>query len=564
MRRRLLLKQNLPHSGSVSLGSQDLQPIDQWPEESEKCALQSAQKQKKEHPGNSLTINLVEALQISARNNREYQSKKEEVFRKALDLDLSRDTFKRTFAGHIEGGYSEDRSASDSADGVQAGFENSSLATISRTFLNGITFTAQLGFDLVQMLDPTRTFSSAISGDSTITIPLLRGAGRHIVAEPLTQAERDVLYAIRDFEQFKKDFSVTIADKYFSALQAGDQLHNQAENYQGLIASSRRAIRLADAGKTPQIQVDQSVQNELRARDRWVAARQSYFRVLDQFKFELGLPTDANIDLDRQEFSNLEALIKERLQDLFAPEDTAEVASADAPIELIEPSAEERGIFELHESQAIRVALARRFDLHSRLDQVLDAQRKVRVAADALRPELSLFGSISVGEQRSLSSASADSSHQLDFSKGAYQGLLTIDLPLERTAEAHAYRDSYIVLEQAVRDAQALEDQIKLQVRNQLRDLEQARASLKIQYRAVKLAERRVRGAVLNLEAGRAEVRDLLEAQESLLSSQNGLTAAMIDYRLAELRLQRDLGILQVDSAGLWHETFPGESDHDT
>ena len=72
-----------------------------------------------------------------------------------------------------------------------------------------------------------------------------------------------------------------------------------------------------------------------------------------------------------------------------------------------------------------------------------------------------------------------------------------------------------------------------------------------------------MRGAALNLEAGRAAIRDLLEAQESLLNTQNGLTGAMIDYRLAELRLQRDLGTLQVDANGLWQETFLGEQDND-
>lgn len=559
LRRRLLLNQDLPHSGPTSLGSKDLQPIDHWPEENNKLPPHLEPEEGSVSLINGLSFTMVEALQISARNSREYQTQKEELFRKALDLDFARDQFNNTMAGKIVGGYTEDRSNADSVNRVQAGFDNSSLAKVSRTFLTGITITGQLGLDLVQMLQPTRAFSSALFGDTSITIPLLRGSGRHVVMEPLTQAEREVLYAVRDFEQFKKNFSVAIADNYLSVLQTEDQLRNQKENYRGLIASSRRAARLAEAGKTPQLQVDQSLQNELRARDRWIAARQSYFRNIDQFKIVLGLPTDANIVLDRQEFSNLETLINERLPHLFAPEENTKVPLADAPIELILPAAAERGVFELDESEAIRIALAQRFDLLTQLGRVEDAQRQVRVAADALRTELSLFGSVNVGERRSLSNAASDSSNQLNPSKGVYQGLLTLDLPLERTAEANAYRNSYIILEQAVRDTQALEDQIKLQVRNQLRDLEQARASLKTQDQAVKLAERRVRGAVLNLEAGRAAVRDLLEAQESLLNTQNGLTTAMVDYRVAELRLQRDLGIIQVDSTGLWHETFPGE-----
>ena len=39
------------------------------------------------------------------------------------------------------------------------------------------------------------------------------------------------------------------------------------------------------------------------------------------------------------------------------------------------------------------------------------------------------------------------------------------------------------------------------------------------------------------------------------------LTAALVDYRVAELQLQRDLGVLQIDSQGLWHEYIPADTD---
>jgi outer membrane protein TolC len=90
-----------------------------------------------------------------------------------------------------------------------------------------------------------------------------------------------------------------------------------------------------------------------------------------------------------------------------------------------------------------------------------------------------------------------------------------------------------------------------------LRTLAQARQSYVIQHQAVALAERRVDSTNAFLQAGRAEVRDLLDAQESLLEAQNALTAALVDYRVAELELQRDMGLLRVDAKGLWHEYQP-------
>jgi outer membrane protein TolC len=66
-----------------------------------------------------------------------------------------------------------------------------------------------------------------------------------------------------------------------------------------------------------------------------------------------------------------------------------------------------------------------------------------------------------------------------------------------------------------------------------------------------------VSSANMLLEAGRVQIRDILEAQEALLSAQNALTAAVINYRITELELQRDMGLLKVDERGLWREFDP-------
>ena len=54
-----------------------------------------------------------------------------------------------------------------------------------------------------------------------------------------------------------------------------------------------------------------------------------------------------------------------------------------------------------------------------------------------------------------------------------------------------------------------------------------------------------------NVEAGRADTRDILEAQEALLQAQNLTTAALIAHRLSQLALFRDMEILRVDETGI-------------
>lgn len=556
LRKRLLQGQNLPHAGPASLGTQYLEPIEHWPESGPARPPGYESSVGPSRPeGDPPQLTLLQALQVSARNSREYQTKKEEVFRSALKLDLERDDFRNSFSGLLQGLLSADGSSGSNVSGV----ETTGQGAWSRRLRSGMELTSRIALDLVKLLTQDRSSSLGLFADVTISMPLLRGAGRHITAEALTQAERGVLYAMWNFERFKRTFAVRVASGYLGILQAVQEVENAEENYRGLIASGRRARRLADAGRLPEIQYDQAVQNELRARSRWIRARESYTRGLDSFKLLLGLPADADISLEQEELRRL--VVSSEGRSMPAPlKRQRETPPADAPITLQEPGRENAGPLELDEAVGIRLALQNRLDLRIAQERVYDAQRAVVVAADALRAELTLLGAAEVGERRGIASAGS-SDAELDFGKGRYSALLTLDLPLERTAERNSYRESFILLESTVRQVQEVEDQVKLEVRNGLRDLLESREGLRIQVQAVALARRRVRSTDLFLQAGRAQIRDLLEAQEALLNAQNAYTAALVDYRVAELELQRDLGVLHVSAAGLWREYSPQETE---
>jgi len=109
-------------------------------------------------------------------------------------------------------------------------------------------------------------------------------------------------------------------------------------------------------------------------------------------------------------------------------------------------------------------------------------------------------------------------------------------------------------MDKTLRDKNLLEDQIKLQIRDDLRDLLRARESIQIQTISVEVAAKRVVSTNRFLDEGRAQMRDVLEAQDSLLAAQNSLTSAVISYRVAELTLQRDMGLLKVGPNGIWQE----------
>lgn len=561
LRRQLLAEQKLLYSSEASFGTDQLQPITHWPEPNYPQATSSgSSRDVTVEPNRPVELSLIQALQVGARNSPDYQLRKEEVFRAALDLDLERNTFRNIFVGQVQSLVNTDTSGDSTVSGAQ----NSASVGVSRTLKSGIDLSSALAIDLANLLTQGGASSLGLAADATVSIPLLRGSGRHIVAEPLTQAERNVVYAIYQFERFKDTFAVDVAAEYLSVLQQMDEVTNAEENYRSLIQAARRSRRLADAGRLSEIQVDQAVQSELRARNRWISAQERFKNRLDAFKSSIGLPTDALVQLDRNDLEQLRAPASKLVDELLKQtesEQTQATPPADAPVNLLPPSKEDAGPLELDESVAVQLALENRLDLRVANGSVYDAQRQVVVRADRLGADLTLLGTADFGERRSIGSARADDA-KLRFDKGRYNTLLSLDLPLERTAERNAYRKSLIDLERAVRDVQTLEDQIKLSIRNQLRTLLESRESLKIQAKSVVVAQKRVRSSNLFLEAGRIQIRDVLEAQDALLSAQNSLTAAVISYRVAELDLQRDLGLLRVDASGLWHEFSLEEIDH--
>jgi outer membrane protein TolC len=507
LRRRLLIDQRLPGSPSAT-NPPAAQPLP-----------------------DPLILTLDDALRIGAAHSRDYQSNKENVFASALALDLEADAFRNSFAGALGVLFSSD----SSVDPATRQITGTGDATLTRKLKAGATLTTGLAFDLAKLLTADKDSSFGLTADASITIPLLRGAGRAIATEPLTQAERNLVYAIRRFERYKQGFAVSLASDYLSVLQQLQAVHDADSNLKLIRDADERARRLADAGRLPGIQVDQARQDLLRAESRLNAVQQTYESQLDAFKVTLGLPADARVKLVEEELASLGRAARET-----AASTNAVAAAAEAP--------------PIGESRALELAFTNRLDFQTAADAVADAERSLRLAGDALRAGLTLKANVSTSDRTDGLSTSDLTGLALRSDRSRYGVGLGYDAPWHRTAERNSYRESLIALDRSRRDLEELEDQIKLEVRNGLRDLAEARESCRIQSQAVSLARTRVASTEIYLQAGRAEVRDLLEAQAALLSTQDALTSAIVTRRLAELTLQRSLGVLQVNPEGLWRE----------
>jgi outer membrane protein TolC len=123
---------------------------------------------------------------------------------------------------------------------------------------------------------------------------------------------------------------------------------------------------------------------------------------------------------------------------------------------------------------------------------------------------------------------------------------------LDRKIERNEYRLALIDLEEAQRRYDESIDNVKLEVRQAYRDLQEAAERYQIQKSSLQLAEKRVESTTLLLDAGRATTRDLLESQDALLEAQDAVAGALVAHLGAKLNFFKDVGILQVRPDGMW------------
>ena len=469
----------------------------------------------------TLSVALKDALCIAARNDRKYQTHKETVFLRALDLDYQQYQFETSFSGIMLGVLSGDPSVKEAAGQASSGFE--------RKMESGLKVAGALAFDVVSLLrDDWR--SAGVTGDLTMSLPLLRGSGREMVREPLTQAERDLLYAILNFEYYRQTYAVSVASAYFDVLEYVQRLENALDNERRLVENSRRAEMMFEAGRMQRIQVDQARSDLLTASQGVITTRKSYETKLDDFKMKIGLPPEGKIVLDPTDLARLGREMENWVH-------TKTEATESFPDEI----------------EAYRIALTERRDMIISRYQVEDSVRAVQIAADALRADVTLTGSVGMDRERSTGQGS--------FRGGETSSLgLHSSLPWDRRWERNDFKRQLILLEQAKRSLAEKEDSVKQSVRNGYRNLVAARASYLNQVESMKVAKLRVDSNDLFLQSGRSSMRDILEAEGAMLSARNALCSAVILWWRSDLELRRDLGVLDISEAGVWHDFYGDEN----
>ena len=461
-------------------------------------------------------LRLEDALNITIHHSRSYQSSKEQLYLSALSLTLARHQFTPLFSASGNGTYSA--TATETPALSDRFVEERSVSASGSAGADWLIrdvgkITTAFTADFLRFVtgDPRLATSSKLS--ATFVRPLWQDAGFKQDMENLTQAERDLLYGLRDFTQFRKDFSVRIASAYYNVLGNRDAVRNSYLNLQSSHRNADRTRALAQEGRVAGTDLGRQEQQELSAESSWINAVVNYKQALDNFKIQLGLKVDANLVLDDNE---LEAL---------------QIHHPDISVD-----------------DSIKLALGSRLDYMTIKDQLDDAERKVKVAQNFLKPSVELFANASLDSDPT-ANYSLPEPRRYSWSAG-----LDVDPGLDRTSERNSYRGALIARNLAARTLEEQEDQIKLQVRDSWRTLDQAKRSYEISEVGVHIAERRVEEQSLLAEWGRSKAQDQVDAQNDLIASKNQRTQALVTHTIARLQFWNNMGILYIKANGQWEE----------
>lgn len=462
-------------------------------------------------------LTLRQAVAIATKYNRDYQTQKEFLYQSALNLTLTRHTYEVQWLGTFDAGYA--KSYNNLTETKQEKTTADASAGPSKSYLigDGIQVATSLALDWSRFLtgNPRDSLASVLNG--SIAVPLLgAGAGKQ-AKETLTEAERSVLYQIRSFNRYRQTFVTNIIAAYYGVVQQKERVAISEASYRRLIDSTNQLKMEADVGQRPPYDADEAQQSLLTAENGLIADKQNYEQALDRFKIQLGLPTDANIALDQTELKALEKT------GISPPEYT--------------------------ENDALNTALVQRLDLANTKDNLEDAVRQLKLAADGLGVQLNLTASANAS-----SPSPGSQPGKIELNKGNYALGLQGDLPLDRKSERNNYRKAMITVQQQQRGLDDAVAQLQLAVRQAYRDLKETAESYRIQKVGLQLAERRLDREKLMLEYGQGTVRLLLESEDALVAAQNAVTSALVDHTITKMNFFRDIGVLTVKPDGMWEE----------
>ncbi|HEX8204392.1 MAG TPA: TolC family protein, partial [Isosphaeraceae bacterium] len=363
----------------------------------------------------------------------------------------------------------------------------------------------------------------------TIVQPFLRGGGRALTLEGLTQSERDLLYQVRNLARFRQQFMPNVLASQvqggtiatglggggnFLDIGGGAQLidtsgggnfqigggagggnttsqnvgflpvllqlqtvENQAKNvaaFERILTVFRTLAESPASGVAP-LDIIQIESQLYQSRQQYLTAVNNYRSQLDRYKIQLGLPPDVPLTLDRSLIQGFREVFNRIDRLRIKPETVIEAILQDLP-KLEEVIIDGRPVLEWAEQTdrledlllaGERVALENRLDLMNARAQLYDDWRQLAVRANLLKGifDLSVTNQFQTPPTTNNPFGFNDQTKQFSLAFNA-------ELPLVRLPERNGYIQAQINYQRRRRLLMNQEDNIKFSLRQQIRTLQ--------------------------------------------------------------------------------------------
>lgn len=460
---------------------------------------------------NVQTFGLAEALEYAQRHGREVQDAKELLYLEALDLTLERHLWTPQWVAGIQSEFADYGQIRDFDRAMTAVAD----VAVAQKLPYGGDVTARMVGTLMRDLGAHTTSGESGNFILEANIPLFRGAGR-VAYESRYQAERDLIYAVRTYERFRRAFIVDVASEYFNIQLLKSAVANTYKSYENRYLDWEKADFTNRVGQSKSIfEAPRALSSFRQAESALVRAKEAYEASLDRFKIFIGMPVPDLLDVQDQE--------------------------KDAAAQALDALLPEVAI-----AEAVEVALRYRLDLLNTADQIDDARRGVLVAKNQILPDLNATGSVALDtDPEQLNSTSYNTE------RATWRALVQLRMD-DRKRERNAYRASLVAMRKSERDYEVAADTVRADVRRAARRVLQQAKLRDIQIANIEENELRLEAARAQFGLGKITNQDVVDAETDLLSARNELAAAISAYRIAILEFRRDTETLRVDENGHW------------
>jgi len=582
---------------------------------------------------NPYVVNMAQAFTLGLINARVYQTQLEAIYLAALPVTLQRFVFAPQFTAGLSPSGAAVSPTALGGPGLglavnptnafnyrtrATGFQQSTLnlgtvAAVGKNLDNGVKILASFASQVVFNFTGRNPRQPAVQSylPLSVVVPFLRGGGRAVTLEGLTQAERNLLYQIRTFALFRQQFTVaTLIGGQVTSFGTGFTTPgfsvggntdptigfvNVVEDFQ-LVENALRNVRTfeqfatvykelirGEASGLTKLQLDQLDLQLQNARFALIQSRLLLRNDLDGFKLQLGLPPDVPLIVDRtltsrfkKVYEEFEAWSRRRTRDLSELVTLADGLPALEDVMIDGRSC--KAVFESGNDDNLedlllateRISLENRLDLMNTRARLYDAWRQLKVTANALKGVFNVAVTNEILTPPTTTNPFAFVSQAKQFSL-----VLNAELPLVRVAERNAFRSALISYQQARRSLMNAEDSQKAILRQEIRVLQTFYLQYQLLKRNLVLSASQKDQAFETITAppvggagagggggnanGAIQTQNLIQAQGSLINVENQLVSVWYSYQVQRLTVYRDLGILPYDEWEAFYELYPSE-----